>query len=287
MKNFAYMLLLMAAVLMAATACDEDKPELSDVAIIISPDMQDTVRIASGDKARYTVELHTLHDYVSRLCVSSFDAAYGKRELADVTFTEKQDIYYFDYTAPLVNRDSLSVVLTFEAWDNTGNKCETTRQVVVKNSAHLLDEMTGVVLRAADSNWPDAFFFANPSQTFSWQHSPDSVIADIYLVSNEDFSQLSFHSNTKAKMVRINNFDYPAATAVGLQTVYESSLRSDWVDDLRTNDIILVGHDSQAEGVLRITNIIRTGDDNERCVQLAFKGIYTKSISLLPNSLLQ
>ena len=262
--------------LAALTACNEDSKELSPVAIFITPSQGDTVVALSGDKLRYSVELHTTHDYVKRLKVSSFDAVNGRQELTDTTFAGKKDIFYFDYTTPIVNRDSIGVTLTFEAWDNEGNSCHTERYVVVKNSVHLIDEMTGIVLHSEESSLPDAFSLEHPSQTFCWKTSPDSLRADVYLLANADFSSISLHSNTKAKMVRVNTFDYPAATAASVQAVYESQRRSDQVDGLRINDIILIGHGEQAEGVIHVTNIIRTGLQEENCVQLSFKGIAIK-----------
>ena len=254
-------------------ACDDEKQEVSDVAIIITPYSSDTIVLGSGEKARYTIDLYTQHDYVKQLNVSSFDAVRGKIDLLDTIFTGKLATYYFDYTAPVINRDSIDITMTFEAWDNAGSQCSTTRKVNVRNSSHIIEEKSGIVLRSAESGMPDAFSFANPSQTFCWQQSPDSTKADIYLIADADYTNLSLKSNTKAKMVRINSFDYPAATSLTLQSVYEGMVREDFIDNLRVNDIILVGHDTKAEGVMMITNIVRTGTPNERCVQLSFKGV--------------
>lgn len=65
-------------------------------------------------------------------------------------------------------------------------------------------------------------------------------------------------------MVRINSFDYAAASALSIQNVFESSRLENQITNLKINDIILVGHDKRAQGVLHITNIIRTGTDEER-----------------------
>lgn len=275
MKIFLYNLLLCITVLAIAplTSCDEDKKEISNVAIFITPERSDTLVAMSGDKLRYTVELYTANDHVKRLMVTSFDAVNGHLELEDTTFSDKKDIYYFNYSTPIVNRDSLNVTLTFEAWDNEGNTCQVERYVVVKNSTHLIEEMTGIVLHAPESALPNAFSLKQPSQTFCLQTSPDSLNADVYLVADNDFVNVALRSNTKAKMVRINTFDYPVATAASVQAVYESQRRSEQVDNLSINDIILIGHDDKAEGAIHITNIIRTGTSAEQCVQLSFKGI--------------
>lgn len=252
---------------------DEDKKELSDVAIMITPLSGDSITLKSGEKIRYTIDFHTQHDYVKQLKVSSFDAVRGKVDILDTIFNGKLSTYFFDYSTPYINRDSLIILLTFEAWDNAGSQCRTTRTVIVLNSSHIIEEKSGIVLRSSESGMPDAFSFANPSQTFNWKQSPDSVNADIYLVADSEFSNLWLLSKTKAKMVRINSFDYPSATAPALQAVYEGVVRDDRIDNLHVNDIILVGHDINAEGVMMITNIVRTGTNQERCVQLSFKGV--------------
>jgi hypothetical protein len=273
--NIRVLLAVLPAVLSAfvLSSCDEESKEVSPVAMLISPVASDSVVLSSGDHTRYSMTLHTVNDRVERLAVSSFDAEYGSRSVLDTTFSKKVDEFVFDYKAPVINRDSLPVTLTFESWDNKGNYCSVDRQLLIRNRQVVIDEKSGIVLRSSDSGFADAFCFASPSQTFSWQHSPDSVRADVYLSASSDFMSLSLCSNTAAKMVRNNSFDYPAATASSIQAVYSSSRRDDVVSDLRVNDIILVGHDAQAEGVLRVSNIIRTGMPDERCVQLSFKGL--------------
>lgn len=80
-------------------------------------------------------------------------------------------------------------------------------------------------------------------------------------------------SNTAAKFVRSNSFDYAMTSAPNLQAVYQSSTRCDVITNLQTNDIILVGHGDRAEGVIRISNIVRTETSSERCVVISYKGV--------------
>lgn len=272
MKKIACMLFA-ASLFLGLSSCNEDQKELSDVAILVSPSAETGVAIASGEKARYQLDLHTTHDKVTRLKVRSFNAVEGELTQLDTTFATKLTTYDFIYTAPHVSRDSLEVLLTFEAWDNAGNRCEVRRTLTVKNQSVVIAEKSGIVLWSPASGRSDALSFSDPSQTFSWQHSPDSIRADIYLLADESFTSLSLLSNTKAKLVRNNSFDYASATALSIQAVYESSYRSDRVDQLRINDIILVGHNNRAEGVFHIQNIIRGDNPDDYCVQLAFKGI--------------
>ena len=274
--NTKYRFLLYIALIgLTFISCDEDKKEVSDVAIFITPSKTDTVKLNSGDIMRYTIKFYSVHQYVKQLKVSSFDVSRGKTDILDTIFSAYQEQFYFDYTAPTTNRDSLTISLNYEAWDDAGSKCEVERVVLVRNAGHLIDEKTGIVLRSSQSGMSDALSFRNPSQTFNWHNSPDSVYADLYLIANETFDTLTIGSKTKAKFVRMNEFDYPSASINSVQAVYEYARRSDFINDLKTNDIILVGHESNAEGVLQITNIIRTGTNYERCLQLSFKGIST------------
>ncbi len=266
-------MLIAASALTGFFSCDEDKDDLSDVAILVSPKAETGVVLFSGEKARYQLDFYTTHERVSRMKVRSFNAVEGELTLLDTTFAAKPSTYDFIYTAPYVSRDSIDVLLTFEAWDDAGSQCEVRRNVTVKSQSAIIAEKSGIVLWSPQSGRADALSFSDPSQTFNWRSSPDSVNADIYLTANDGFTLLSLRSNTKAKLVRNNSFDYASATALGTQIVYESSRRSDLIDQLNTNDIILVGHDSRAEGIIRIQNIIRSDDTDECCVQIAFKGI--------------
>lgn len=264
----------MAAALCAVClfSCDDDVPDASDVAVIVTPVASTEVVVQSGDKYIYKCDLYTTHSYVKRLTVKSTDTFMGEIVQLDTTFTEATNSCNFVYVAPQIDRDSLDVSLTFNGWDNEGNKCEVKRKLMIKNEQVLVGEKSGIVLFAPSSGHPDALWFPEPSQTFSWKNSPDSVKADMYIVT-DNFSLVDLHSNTAAKFVRNNTFDYAAATALSIQAVYAGSVKTDLVNDLRINDIVLVGHNDKAEGVFRVANVIRTGDVNERCLQLAFKGI--------------
>ncbi len=257
-------------------SCEDDDKEVSDVAFIVTPKASEHITVNAGDVQRYEMELYTVHDYISRIVVMSFNTVKGEKTELDTLLKSPQEKFVFDYQAPFFDRDSVTVTLTFKVWDNEGMMGTSQRSLLITSNAYMIAEKSGIVLRSADSGLADALSFSNPSKTFSWTQSPDSIHADLYLVSNDDFSELSFASKTKGKMVRINEYDYAAAEPVGLQSVYRSSKRSDVITSLKTNDIILVGHGDKVEGVINITNIIRTGDSFERCVQLSFKGLRTE-----------
>lgn len=255
------------------SACTEDSKEVSDVAIFIEPGAASEVVANSGDKILYHIDMYTTHDYVSRLRVASFDSFNGEVAVRDTLWDGPCKSYDFVYTVPAADRDSLDITLTFNAWDNVGNKCEAKRRIVVLGKSILIGEKSGIVLWPAATGRPDALAFEEPSQPFAWKESPDSVRADMYIDSDVLLNNVALRSRTSAKFVRNNSFDYAAATSVSIQAVYAGSRRDDMIDDLRVNDIILVGHDGRAEGVFRVTNILRGANEESNCVQLAFKGV--------------
>ena len=260
-----------ALLVFCTSSCNDDAKDSTDVAIFITPKASETVSLNSGEKVRYSIELHTTHNYISRLQVASFDVQYGSQMLDDVHFSAAQDVYLYEYTAPVFKKDTAQVRLTFTGWDDAGSMGEATRRVKVISQQILSDELTGIVL----TENRNAIAFAAPTQPFNYPESPDSAYADLYITADEAFAAITVRSNTVAKFVRNNSFDYAAATAGSIQAVYESSRREDDVNDLRINDIVIVGHGTTAEGVLSVTNIVRDGTTGERSVRLSFKKVIT------------
>lgn len=261
-----------------AVGCTEDLPDASDVALFVTPRKDTTIVLNSGDKMRYQLQVYTTHDYLLKVGVKSFDSYAGYAILLDSTYSKRmaQTDHYFVYTAPEIDREELEVELTFTAEDNDGHLAEVTRMLKVKNKLIVLNERSGVVLYAPASGNPDALSFDDVSQPFILSESSDSLNADIYLTSNDDFTSIEWRSKTHTRFVRNNSFNYTTATATRINQVYQSSVRTDFVDNIRINDIILVGHGNTAEGVFHVKNIIQpSGLGNDACIQLGYKGIVT------------
>ena len=254
-------------------SCNEYSNDISPVAIFVTPNKSEVITISAGDKAKYDMTIYADKGNVSRFQISSFDAYKGDVLYKDTTINDKEFSYTFVYNAPLIDRDSLDVLLKLYAWNSGGAKCETERNIIVKSKTILLEEKNGIILWQQSLNRPDALSFANPSKTFYWESSPDSIYADIYVEGDESFREIQLKSMTKTKFVRNNSFDYASATAIGVSNVYNSSLRTDYVTDLRLNDVILIGHDNNAEGVFHVTNIVRNNTTDGCCIQLSFKAI--------------
>ena len=254
-------------------SCDDDVLSPSPIAMFISPSAEDTLTLESGDKTRYALDFHVPDGQLSRLTIKSFDSYLGEKILMDTSFQEKLKTYTFVYTAPLIDRDSIISNLEFIARSTNGDLCNVKRTVLVKNSLVLISEKTGIVLRNGEDGLGNAIRFDQPTQPFNSINSPDSALADFLIETDAEFLHITAKSNTVAKFVRSNSFDYAMASAPNLQAVYQSSTRCDVITNLQTNDIILVGHGDRAEGVIRISNIVRTETSSERCVVISYKGV--------------
>ncbi len=257
---------------MLLTMCAEHTPDLSDVAILVTPGADTPVTLSSGDKAQYSLEISTIHDYVASLKITSFDRQHGETVCLDADFNKHNFTYTFTYTAPEIDRETLEVTLRFNVTDNLGNRAEATRTVTIKNKMLSLQEKTGIVLYAPASGMPDALSLADVSQPFVLADSPFPESADIYLDADTDFSPITWRSNTQAKFIRNNTFNYVEATAASINSVYRSSVREDKITDIRINDIIIVGHGDDADGVFQVKNIIRNSHTPD-CIQMNYKGI--------------
>ncbi len=254
------------------TMCNTSNSKLSDVAVIVSPGASTPVTLHAGEQALYSVYLTTAHDYVASLKITSFDPQNGLttclEESLNSTTVERQ----FAFCAPALDRDSVEIVLSFQATDNLGNTAAVERKINVLNKAIAIAEKNGIVLYNPISGLPDALALTDVSNPFNLADSPRPETADIYLTSTADFDSISWRSNTNLKFLRNNSFDYPSATPSAITATFAASVRTDAVSNIRANDVIIVGHGNMAQGVFYVSNIIRT-PENRACIQLSYKGI--------------
>lgn len=257
---------------MILTSCEKDTPDLSDVVVIVTPSADTKIELSSGEKVQYSLEISTIHDYVANLRITSFDRHNGETLLADLDFNQKKFQYKFIFTAPQVEAENSEARLTFMVTDNQGNEATATRNVTIHNKMVSMKEITGIVLYAPGPGLPNALSLENVTQTFNLADSPTPEIADIFMSLDENSTELTWESNTRAKFLRNNTFNYAEASAKSISSVYENSTRQDNIRDIRVNDIIFVGHGTTAEGVFMVANVIQTAG-RPFCIHMNYKGI--------------
>lgn len=267
---FTFILVLIDVIFFCG--CSSSESGLSQLALFISPGGDAKIVLASGEKEKYEVNISTMNDRLKSFVVTSFDRNNGERLLLEKSLDEKKISTSFIYTAPEIPSEEMDVVLTFKVEDNTGLTAIVERKVKIHNNMILLPEKSGIVLYSPYSGKPDALSLEDVSRPFILGDVLDSDKADIIVCCDSNFNDISWRSNTGAKFIRSNNFNYAEATALSLSSTYKSSLRSDVVRDLCLNDVIIVGHGEMAEGVFLVTNINR-GDEEANFMILNYKGI--------------
>lgn len=253
-------------------SCSSEPSDLSDVAVFVTPANDQKVELRSGEKQIYDLKISTIHDFVKSLTITSFDKQNGEKILFEETYNEKSLNTTFVYTAPEILSEEAEVTLTFTVKDNLGNQNKATRKVTVVNNLVFLPQRTGIVLYSPFTGRPDALSLSDVSRPFNLADSRVPETADIYIDSNPTFTEVNWSSNTQTQFIRMNNFNYANATAIGLQAVYESSNRMDKITDIKVNDIIIVGHGKTVQGVFMVTNILRDSSEANHMI-VNYKGI--------------
>lgn len=276
-KHIVCLFFICVTVFFLSACNNEDNSDLSDIAIIIKPSLSDSINIQSGDKQLFSMQYYVnTGGRVNRLQIKSVDVENGEMILLDTTYTETVKEATYLYVAPQSIKESLRIRLTFTLWETNGIKTQQTRYVNVTNKQLMMQELGPIVLFMATDK-VDGIMFNAPTQVFDHVLENATRKADMYLgvdTLNAGTYSLSLQSGTQARFVRVNSFDYASATSVAIQTVYASSVRIAKVDELQTNDIVIVGHGVQVEGIIFIQNIVRHGIDNDLCVQFRFKPVY-------------
>ena len=273
--KYIFPLLLLIITCAGLISCDDEKNlEPTEVAIFVNPPLSRVDTVTSGTHLAFTIEMYSKSSQINRLQVVELSPN-GVRNIVDETFSENTRDYLLDYVAPQFDNatDSAKVTLRMTAWDKAGASNKVERYVIVKNSKVLVGEYTGIVLHRGEDGLNDAINLGDPTQTFRSAKYPDDV--DLKIVADENYQNVSFISNTQTRFVRYNDFNYSAATVSSIQNIFDSSKLQYQIDDIRINDIIIVGHE-RAQGVFFVSNIVRSGSPEEKSVQLSYKMVSPK-----------
>jgi hypothetical protein len=254
--------LLLSAV--ALFSC-EKKDDATPVAVLLRSG--EIVQYStSGTKIRFEITAYSVNSKLRKFSITSFDSEYGEKTYIDSTINEEKFNYTFIFDVPEFSRDSVPIALKIRAEDFENNFYELNCQVIVVGGAQVLPTLTGIVIYSGSSGQRNAFSLQDPSQPFV-RALADSVNIDIYDFPNETEPETlsrEWRTNTDVRFVKANSFNFAMATAVNINASFRSAVRQMSVDDLKPNDIILVGRNDNAVGVILITDVVdNNGMDND------------------------
>lgn len=256
------------------TSCiNED--DATTVAIYAKPS---SYLVQSGDKIYIDLQVSTLNSTLTDISVSSFDPEYGKTDILHTNPGTKDYKDRIVWTIPSMTSDTTSTEIMITATDNAKsyNDLKIDLTVVGGNSA-LLQERSGFTLYSPFSGKADSFSLATLQPLNSASGSEDCDISFLQ-DENTDTTVLprTWHSNSDVVFCKANTYDYASASWASVQAVFMNSLRSDKVDDLQIDDIILIGREQHAEdgtvststiGAIKIMAIYdEDGSTNDRMI---------------------
>ena len=260
MKKIIVFALATITALFCFVSCEEDQSDATQVVVRLRSG--DTRQNAiPGDKILFEFYCVSMSSKLKSFSIKSLDIEYGEKVYVDVPKDEASFNYMFVYDVPAFTRDSVVVALKARADDFDNNHYELNLWVTVKDEFGLMPELSGVVLFSGSSHQRNAFSLLDPSQPFVMALA-DSASIDIYDFPNDiapETLSREWRTNTDVRFAKANNLNYAGITASGIRASYASSVRQQFVSGLQVNDIILIGKNNVASGVIMITEVA----DNE------------------------
>lgn len=247
-------LLLSLSILLFFYAC-EDETETQAILIVKPDDFVQTAK--AGEKILYTLTASSKKTPIQHITISTYSPEQGLQTVFDTIINQQVAQINYQYTVPPVN-DTTNIKLYFESSQPPYPSIKISRIVKVAGGEIKLDELAGITLYSTSSGRPDAFQISNGQLINSHTTHSDSI-QDIFAWqdSTADAAILSreWRSPSGLKFARANSFDYASATQLNIDNTYRSCIKQNYVRDLKPDDIILIGNDDKALGVIKIIYI--------------------------------
>lgn len=253
---------VLAAIL--AGGCTSEK-DASQVLLFVSVSERS---VNSGENIYFDIEARTLHETIEQIEINTFDSSNGFRELYTEnpgTPTYKKQ---YTYLAPDITSDSLCVEIRIRATDNLGYEQESRKNITVWSHTALLEEISGITLYSPHSGKPDGFLLTTVQPLLCETSAPEEIDLYLYAASDESPETLPREWRTQNDLLfsKANSFDYASANRSGLKATYQNAVKYNYVKDLETDDLILVGRE-EVWGIIKIVGIFdEDGSVNDRYI---------------------
>lgn len=263
MRNFKYLFLLTISSLFFYSCSTQS--DASDVQVIVSPDSL-VLHSVVEEIIPFGIKLKALKEPVIRFQITQRTAKTGLTVLADTALNIQNYYYDFQYTVPK-NIYERKIELSFIA-KTASDYSISTKYILLDSTNTALKESSAHVMYSANALTNNAFSI-NQRQVLSFPL--DSALADIYDFHDKQVSQsiltCEWRSATEKRFSRFNDFDYAEATVQSLQTSYGNASKKTTINQLKVNDVILVGDLAKAIAVLKIIAVFdEEGYANDRYV---------------------
>lgn len=238
----------------------------TDTILTVKPN--DLVKTAqAGEKILYTLTAFSHDTPIRNITISTYEPLYGLQTIFDTTVNQQTIQMDYQYTVPPVN-DTTNIKLYFKSTLQSDYSLSVTRIIKVTGGEIKLDELTGITLYSSSSGRPDAFHILS-GQLINSHTTPGDSLQDIFTWqdSTADAASLSreWRSPSGLKFARSNSFNYASATQLSIDNTYRSCIKLNYISNLNPEDIIFIGDDDKAWGVIKIIYIFdEPGAINDR-----------------------
>jgi hypothetical protein len=251
---------------MGLYACNKEKP--SKVVILFST-TDSLSNVKGGDKLLFHIQSFANEDVIKNIQVTSYDTEYGAIVVFDTLLNMEKFTYDFQYTVPDYSESQMLVKLTFRVFapDNTSSSVYTNLNVNENNPT--LSAKEGNIMYSANSNNKNGFTVELMQTLYVETSDPNQIdIYDYYdTLSVSTVLTREWRSQTGVLFAKFNDFNFATARKKDVKQAFESAAKYTAVKDLAEGDIILIGKNQTALGVIQITAIFdEAGSANDRYI---------------------
>lgn len=263
MKNRLIIICLGALCLMACKK-EKESPIFTYTSIV---DIDES-NVMDGD-ANYRLQTiaRSTTAAVRHIVISSYDAVYLEQIVLDTTFQDplKEVDFYTLYHTQLYE-DTTLVTFTTTAYATDGESMSLPLRVWVLPSEQRLRAIDDITLYSALSGRPSFFSFETMTVI-----QGDSTLEGLYfrdVAPKDSLDEMSYSwTSPNVYFARFESFDYGEATSSSIIAAYKNSKRDHTIQQLKANDVILVGTENKALGAMKIIYIDDQADTiNDRYV---------------------
>jgi len=262
LNNRFFLLIAICVFLFCSCSTQTDA---SDIQVIVRPDSL-VMHSEVENIIPFSINLKALNEPIISFQITQRTAKTGLIVLTDSVINTKSFFYNFQYIVP-TNIFERKIELSFIA------KTASDYSII---SRHILLDSTNVALKESSAHvMYSASVLSNNAFSLKEReiisYPLDSTLADIFdfhdTQKEKAILTCEWRTATEKRFARFNDFDYAEATVLSLQSSYANASKKTTVNQLKTNDIILVGDMTKAIAVLKIIAIFdNEGYANDRYV---------------------
>ncbi len=265
MKKLIY--LLICGLFLTLSSCGGD--DESDV-IIVAKTMNYKDYYKAGEKIIFKIESFANEGFISSIDIYTINS-YGITTLMDTVIDAERTEFMYQYLVTQFDTYSTNIKFYFKVTCSTGNYSEMSVSHYIDSGTHL--ETTEHTMFA---------YYKNEKNGFSIDRNEivdvetDSLFVDIYDYSMDStlFLSREWRSMTGLMFARFNDFDFENASFTSVVNAYTTSNKTSKLTNIGNEDIILVGKEYGALGVIKVINVFDEFDNMQDRYYFVFKGIY-------------